>query len=100
MITTIKKEDLVEAINGNHDLYNVYSLLGDKLRVLYTALGWTHMVKEFEDADRIIEELTYGVFGALQDGEENVVHATAGLEVSGYFDEEGMLNLEYSFNLV
>lgn len=106
MLTNIKRENLEEVILGNHELYNVFSLIGDKLRVIYTALGWTHMTKNFSEADNVVEELTNNVIERLntledreQEPPQETSFATAGLEVSGYWDEEGCLNLDYSFNL-
>lgn len=99
MLTEYTKKDLKDLVEGNHNLYNTYSLIGDKLRTIYVALGWTHMTDNFSEADNIVEELSIGVLNSLQDGKE-VTHATAGLEVTGYFDDEGMLNLDYNFRLI
>lgn len=98
MYTNIKREDLEEVIQGNHELYNVFSLVGDKLRVIYTALGWTHMTKEFSQADDIVEELSQYVFEALLSEKEEAQCGTAGLIVRGYWDDENLM-LEFSFNL-
>ncbi len=99
MITTIKRENLEEAIQGNHDLYNQFSLIGDKLRVIYVALGWTHMTQEFSKADDVVEELTQHVLESLLSEKEDAQFGTAGLTVLGYWDDEELLNLEYTFNL-
>lgn len=99
MLLQYKKVDLKNLIAGNHDLYNTYSLIGDKLRTIYTALGWTHMTADFGKSDSVIEELTMGVLERLLENGEQTYSATAGLKVEGYFDEEGMLNLDYSFYL-
>lgn len=107
LIINIKRENLEEAILGNHDLYNELSLIADKLRVIYTALGWTHMTKEFNDSDETVEYLTQHVLEALntvEEGQEepptDTTWGTAGLLLNGYWDEEGMLNLDYSFSLI
>lgn len=101
MLTNYKKGDIKDLIAGNHELYNTFSLIGDKLRTIYVALGWTHMTGDFGRADNIVEELTTGVLESLlKNTEGSPQHGTAGLEVSGYFDEEGMLNLDYSFKLI
>lgn len=98
MLLQYKKGDLKNLIAGNHDLYNTYSLIGDKLRTIYTALGWTHMTGDFGKSDEVVEQLTIGVLESLIKGDHNT-HATAGLQVEGYFDEEDYLNLDYSFKL-
>lgn len=99
MLTSYKKGDLKNLIEGNHDLYNTYSLIADKLRTIYTALGWTHMTKEFSEADDTVEYLTKGVLESLNEDPQQTYHMTAGLKVCGYFDEEDMLNLDYQFYL-
>ncbi len=100
MLLQYKKKDLGDLVAGNHELYNLYSLIADKLRTIYVALGWTHMTGEFSGADNIIEELTKHVFEELDNGAKETQCATAGLQVSGYFDEEDMLNLDYNFRLI
>lgn len=99
MLTQYKNKDIKDLVEGNHSLYNEFSLIGDKLRTIYIALGWTHMTKEFSKADDTVEQLTNGVLESLLEGKETT-HSTAGLEVCGWFDEEGMLNLDYSFKLI
>lgn len=99
MLTNYKKKDLGNLIAGNHELYNTYSLIADKLRTIYVALGWTHMTEDFGAADTTVEELTIGVLEALQK-ENSSLNATTGLEVCGYFDEADMLNLDYNFRLI
>ncbi len=98
MITNYKKKDLGDLIEGNHDLYNTFGLIADKLRTIYVALGWTHM-SNFSKADDIIEGITKMVLEGLQTTKESEC-GTAGLFVFGYFDEEGMLNLDYNFRLI
>ncbi len=98
MLLNYKKKDLKDLVEGNHDLYNTNNLIGDKLRTVYVALGWVHMTDEFQKADRVVEEMTQNVLEGLVSS-NSYISATAGLEVSGYFDEEGMLNLDYHFNL-
>lgn len=88
-------------IESNHDLYNTFSLIADKLRAIYAALGWTHMTSDFSGADDVVEELTNNVLESLQKNKKgSPQYSTAGLQVSGYFDEEDMLNLDYSFYLI
>ena len=101
MITRLKKEDLKEAMEGNHELYNELSLVADKLRTIYVALGWTHMTAEFSEADDTVEYLTKGVLESIYNGQERSSHATAGLCVEAYW-EEGLdtLSLDYSFKLI
>ncbi len=98
MFTRYTREDLEEIIQGNHDLYNMFSLIGDKLRVIYVALGWTHMTKDFFRADEVVEEMTQHVLEALLSDEEDVSWGTAGLNVRGYWEEDNLM-LDYSFNL-
>jgi len=107
LLVNIKRENLEEAILGNHDLYNQFSLIADKLRTIYTCLGWTHMIKEFNQVDDIVENLTNNVLEGLntcENGKEEpldkVSCSSAGLRVTGYWDEEGMLNLDYNFILI
>lgn len=98
MYTQYKREDLEELIQGNHELYNIFSLVADKLRVIWTALGWTHMTKEFSEADDTVEMLTQHVLEGLLSEKEESQCATAGLIVNGYWDDENLM-LDYSFSL-
>ena len=98
MYTNVKREDLEEVILGNHDLYNVFSLVGDKLRVIWVALGWTHMTAEFGRADSLVEEMTQNVLEGLNSEKEEFMCGSAGLNVQGYWDEDNLV-LDYSFML-
>lgn len=105
MYTNIKREDLEGAILGDHELYTSMSLIADKLRVIYTALGWTHMTMEFSKADDTVDMLTQHVLEALNTVEEGkeepteeVSCSTAGLEVHGWWDEDTLV-LDYRFVL-
>jgi len=102
MITDYKYKDLRGLIDdGGFAHYNVTNLIADKLKVIYTTLGWTHMTGEFCKADELVEELTTDVLERLivkgKDGEVSL--STAGLYIAGWFDSEGMLNLDYHFVL-
>ncbi len=99
MLTNYKKGDIKNLIEGSHDLYNTYSLIADKLRTIYVALGWTHMTGEFSKADDTVEHLTISVVEGLKN-KNTYMCATAGLQVDGYFDDEDMLNLDYNFTLI
>lgn len=100
MLTSYKKEDLGDLIDGNHELYNELSLIGDKLRIIYLSLGWTHMLGDFSKADDNVEYLTNSVLAELSKGADTPSHSTAGLSVTGYFDEEEYLNLDYNFVII
>lgn len=76
-------------------------MVADKLRSIYISLGWTHMTQEFGRTDDVVEELTTNVVESLiKDPKGSPSYATAGLKVEGYIDEEGLLNLDYNFNLI
>ncbi len=98
MYTNITRLTLEKAILEEHDLHNMFSLVADKLRVIWTALGWTHMTEQFGKADEIVENLTQNVLEGLMSEEEEISWGTAGLTVRGYWDEENLM-LDYSFNL-
>lgn len=99
MITRYKKEDIQKMIDQEESLYQEWSLIADKLRAIYNLFGWTHMLKGLEDADNLVEELTLEVLDVLKNEKEEASVSSAGLEVTGYFDEDGMVNLDYKFNL-
>lgn len=99
MITQITRENLEEAILGEHGIYNELSLIADKLRTIYTALGWTHMTQDFSSSDELVDELTQDVLEAMLSDKEDVMYGTAGLIVRGRWEDE-YLELDYSFDII
>ncbi len=98
MYTEIKREDLEEVILGNHELYNMFSLVGDKLRAIYGALGWDWMTRQPSRVDNLVEGLTQQVLEGLNSEEEEIVIGESALTVTGYWDDDNLV-LEYKFSL-
>lgn len=92
-IKDVKKED-----NYYSEFYYINSLVADKLRTIYTALGWSHMLGNFSQADDIVEELFSRCIVVLEDGADEVSASSGGVIVKMFFDE-GFLCVDYSFNL-
>lgn len=98
MITKYFKKDLKQAIEDNDFNYPYSSLLANNLKAIYVLFGWSHMTEDFHRADELIDELTAGVFEGLLKKEEYSL-ASAGLKIEGWFDEDGLVNLDYYFCL-
>jgi len=99
MLTNFKKEDINKILDKEVGFFNEMDLVADKLRTIYTTLGWTHMTTNFSRANETIEELTEHTLKRLLDLEDVRV-SSAGLCIYGYFDSEGFINMDYSFVLI
>ena len=100
MITKFKEKDLKKLLTGE-EYDNSFSLIADKVRVIYVALGWTHMTDDFLIADENIELNLKYVYQALIDNPESEPQiSSAGVSIQGFFDEEGLLNLDFYFVLM
>jgi hypothetical protein len=100
MITEFKQKDLPELIEMEKWMSNEISLVADKLRTIYTTLGWTHMTDDFLKSDELVEKLTMQGFLELSGGHEEVRLSSAGLTVSMGIDLDGFIEIDYYFNLI
>lgn len=100
MITGYKYSDLREILSMEKWLVNELSLVSDKLRTIYTTLGWTHMTNDFFRTDETVERLTMGSFIELAKGAKDIQQSSGGLTVSMWYDEDGIINVDYYFNLI
>ena len=96
MYTNITRLNLEEAIQGDHGLDNLFPLIADKLRVIYTSFGWNEIHKD--EADEVVESCTQNVLEDLLSEQEEAECGQAGLVVRGWWDEENLV-LDYNFRL-
>lgn len=80
-------------------LYEETSHIADKLRSVWVLFGWIHMLKEFDQAQNLIDELLNSVYDGLINGELHYSCSSAGLMIEGSIDEEGIVDINYYFNL-
>lgn len=105
MITDIKRKDVSKLIGneiGGTQLYYVLDQAADKIRAIYQMFGWVHMTKDMHQADDLILELLSGCAESLVNHpkQKDSRHSSAGVSVDLYEDEEGLMNIEVSFNII
>lgn len=97
MLTQYKREDLEEVIMGNHNLQNEFSLIADKLKVLYSIFGYNQTY--MDEADNVVELCSQNVLEDLLSEDEQAEFGQAGLLVRGWWIDD-FLMLDYSFKLI
>lgn len=101
MITTFKREDLQKILDKEIGFFNEMSLVADKLRTIYTVLGWTHMTSNFDETSELVDRVTESCLSMLttnKKGDSTI--SSGGLCVNCWFDGEDYLNVDYSFVLI
>lgn len=99
MITRYTIKELQEAIENEDFIIEYTTHIADKLRAIYTLFGWVHMLKEFETAQETIDNLMNHIYKELIKGRPEIRVSTAGLMIEGWLDEDGLVNLDYYFDL-
>jgi predicted histidine transporter YuiF (NhaC family) len=102
MITQFNRTDIPKILDKEIGFFNEQSLVASHMRVIYVAMGWTHMLTETYKIDELVEELTEWCLRALDDDKELLEHSVAsgGLLVTAYIDSEGFINVDYSFRII
>lgn len=101
MITKFKRADIAKLLDGEETFAQELSLIADKVRVVWSALGYTNWTTSFEQADDCIEKLFMEVLEQLRDDEfTGDCWANAQqqcVEMNAQFDEDGFVVLNYYF---
>lgn len=104
MITKFKKDDIAGLLSQEESFAQELSLIADKVRVVWCALGYTNWTTEFENADNCVEKLFASVLEQLRDDnfedDEYAVAESQCLEVNAQFDEDGYIVVDYYFRVV
>lgn len=97
MLITYKRAKVLKVKRvENINIYNEMSLVADKLRAIYTTFGWTHMLREYDQADELVHELSFKSLKSFQETKKDVSIASAGLRVDIHSEDDDVY-IGYSF---
>lgn len=106
MYTRLTRKDVKNKLFDISDYWQELALAGDKLRTIYTTLGWVHMTNDFLKPQTVIEELVEGCMEDMERGSNSSSHATAGVKVATSYEsfseslDEDLLVIDVSFEIV
>lgn len=104
VITKFKRADIAKLLSGEETFAQELSLIADKVRVVWSALGYTNWTTSFEQADDCVEKLFMEVLEQLRDydrkDEDYACAESQCLEVNAQFDEDGSIVVDYYFRIV